>query len=178
MSRIFASARRQGGFTLIELVIATALMALVMGVLASIILTSVRSTDVASSRVEASAQVRSFQSFAYDDFTAGQIQNADVCTAGSPCTSAIVVVGTRVSNAAQPEAIPYQITYTWDGRSLVDRQIGSGGPTKHAASNVTAFSWYVESPNGSFATLVVSITVKVSAYSESQTFRFYPRLNP
>jgi pantothenate synthetase len=42
------------------------------------------------------------------------------------------------------------------------------------ATDVSAFAWYVDTNS----TVVVSITVTVQSYSESETFRFYPRINP
>ncbi len=169
--------RRQDGFTLVEIVITAAIGAIVMGALVSVILTSVRSTDVASSRVEASAQVRSFESFAYDDFASAQVQNGATCTVSNPCSSAIVVSATQVTNAQPPVASADVITYAWDQTSFVDRSAASTGVSRHVAANVTAFSWYLDQTT-QFPTVVISITVTVSNYSESQTFRFYPRLNP
>ena len=69
------------------------------------------------------------------------------------------------------------MSYTWDVLSgFLDRTAGTNPPV-HAATNVTAFSYYVDgvAPN---QTVVVSLTVTVQAYSESQTLRFYPQVNP
>jgi hypothetical protein len=66
----------------------------------------------------------------------------------------------------------FQVSYTWDGSNFLDRAIASTGVSEHAATNVTAFSWYIDTD----ATVVVSLTVTVQSYSESQTFRFDPRL--
>jgi len=148
--------RSQGGFTLVELLIASAIGVLLLSALTSVVLTSWRGTMIASSRVEASAQIRNFEFFAYDDFTQGATPNG----AGCPCTTQPLVL-----NA---------VTYTWDGTNFLDRTVTSSGVSEHAATNVTAFSWYVDSNSS----VVVDITVTVQAYSESEVFRFLPRVNP
>lgn len=150
------SKNRQGGYTLIEVIIAVALGALLMSALASVLLTSYRATETASSRVEASGQIRNFEYFAYDDFARSSLSALTGCTIAAQCTSPI--------NLATA-------TYTWDGSNFLDRSTGPA--TIHAATNVTTFLWYVDSN-----TVVVNLTVTVRSYSESQTFRFYPRLNP
>jgi len=173
-----AYVRSQGGYTLVEVIISIAIASIVMGALTSVIFTSVRVTDVASSRVEASAQIRNFQFFAYDDFARSQVQNAGACTPGSPCTTQpIVLAGSQASNSSQPVPAPYQVTYAWDGGSFVDRQVAPAGSTSHAATDVSDFSWYVDS-SGPFPKVVIHLTITVGTYSESQTLLFYPRLNP
>ncbi len=57
----------QAGFTLIELVIATAIGLVVMSALTSVVLTTVIADNTAIAHVEASSQVRNFQFNAYDD---------------------------------------------------------------------------------------------------------------
>jgi len=148
----------QGGYTLVEVIIAMAIGALLMGAVSSVVYTAWQAASVASSRVEASSQIRSFESFAYDDFATSTVPITGECgTSASPChTEPIVLSGE---------------TYTWNGSSFVDRHAGS--VSIHAATDVTAFSWYVDANS----TVVVSLTVQVQAYSESQTFRFYPRIN-
>ncbi len=164
----------QNGFTLVEVVITAAISVVVMSALTSVVLTSVRSFDTATNRAEASSQIRNFQSMAYGDFALSQIPQ-NPCM--SPCGAPIVLSGIQVSNAPQPAPTPAQVTYSWDGSSLLDRQVASTGSTTHAATDVTAFSWYLDT-SGAYPTVVVSLTVTVGAYSESQTFLFYPRLNP
>jgi prepilin-type N-terminal cleavage/methylation domain-containing protein len=171
-------ARSQGGYTLVEVLITIALTALLMTALTSVVFTSVRAVDVASSRVEASSQIRNFQYFADDDFAQSAVPVGGSCgTPSTPCsTQPVVLSGTQVTNSVQPAGSAVVVTYTWDGSNFLDRQV-SAGPPIHAATNVSAFSWYVDT-TASRPTVVVSITVTVSSYSESQTFRFYPRVSP
>jgi prepilin-type N-terminal cleavage/methylation domain-containing protein len=146
----------QSGYTLVEVVIAVALGALLMSALTSVVLTSWRATETASSRVEASGQIRNFQYLAYNDFARSNLTALGGCTASARCSTPI-----RLAT----------VTYSWDGTNFVDR--ASSQATIHAATNVTKFGWYIDTN-----TVVVSLTVMVRSYSESQTFRFYPRLNP
>lgn len=171
--------RGQGGFTLVEVIIALAIGVLLLSVVSSIVLTAWRASSIAGSRVEASSQVRSFEQFAYDDFASSGAPATGSCgTPSSPCTTQpLVLDGIQASNSTPPVTSPYQVTYTWDGSDVLDRQVGSGGPLMHAATNVSAFSWYVDTATSS-STVVVKMTVTVGAYSQSQTFKFYPRMNP
>jgi type II secretory pathway pseudopilin PulG len=176
--RLGRQVRGQGGYTLVELIITVGLSAALMVALTSVVLTSTRAVTTASDRVEASGQIRSFQYFAYDDFTRSALPNPAGCgTPVSPCsTQQIVLAGTRVSNTTPPVATAYTVTYAWDGSNFVDRQDGSGA-TRHAASGVSAFAWYVDS-GAAHPTVVVAMTITVGTYSESQTLRFLPRLSP
>lgn len=151
--------RSQGGYTLVELIIALGLFALLTSAIGSVMLTTWRGTAIAVSQVEASSQIRHFEYFAYDDFATGNVNTLTGCTLASPCTSPIALSA---------------VTYRWDGSNFLDRVFNGSLYTAHAATNVTAFSWYVDTNS----TVVVSLTVTVSTYSESQTFRFYPRVNP
>jgi prepilin-type N-terminal cleavage/methylation domain-containing protein len=170
--------RGQGGYTLVEVIIASAIGAILMGGLTSVIMTSVRAGNVASSRIETSSQIRSFQFFAYDDFARSSVPSPSGCgTVDDPCTTEpIELSGQQVPNTTTPVPAPYDVSYTWDGDSFVDRQ-SNANPAAHAAVDVTQFSWYVDgtAPN---QTVVVSMTVTVRSYSESQTLRFYPRVDP
>jgi len=170
-------ARGQGGFTLVEVVISAAIGVVLMTALTSVVLTTWRATSIASSRVEASAQIRNFQYFAYGDF-AGSRPPPGGCSAASPCTTEpLVLSGTSASNTVPPVASPYQVTYRWDGSSFLDRTVASTGATTHAATDVTAFSWYVDSSSGA-PTVVITLTVTIGSYSDTQAFRFMPRVNP
>jgi hypothetical protein len=81
-----------------------------------------------------------------------------------------VLIGYQVSNST-PVPATFQVTYTWDkDAGFLDRAVARGS-TAHAATDVSAFSWYVDANS----TVVVNMTVTVQAYSQSQTFRFYPR---
>ena len=169
-----AYVRSQGGFTLVELMIALAIGLLLLTAITSVVLTSVRATDVATSRVEASSEIRNFQFIAYDDFARSGAPSGTGCAPSTPCTTTpLVLNGVQVSNGVQQVPASTQVTYTYDGSAFVDRSVG--GVSTHAATDVSAFNWYVDN-NG---TLVVNLTVTISgssvSYSESQTFRFYPR---
>jgi prepilin-type N-terminal cleavage/methylation domain-containing protein len=170
-----AAARGQSGFTLVELIIASAIGVILMTGLTSVVFTSYRAWTTASSRVEASSQIRSFQYFAYDDFSSSGLPAAGSCTSANPCTvQPIALSGFQVGNSVQPVPAPFTVTYTWDGTTFLDRQVNSG-PAEHVASGVTAFSWYVDAAN---QTVVVALTVTIQSYSQSQTMQFYPELNP
>ena len=64
----------------------------------------------------------------------------------------------------------------WDGSNVLHRQIGNNAP-REAAWGVSAFAWYIDGspPN---QTVVAVISVTVQSYTETQTLRFYPRVNP
>lgn len=170
--------RGQGGYTLVEVIVASAIGAILMGGLTSVILTSVRASNTATSRIEASSQIRSFQFSAYDDFARSDIPDTSGCGAeADPCTTEpIVLNGQQVSNSTLPAPAPYQVSYAWDGTLFLDRTINGNAPV-HAAVGVTGFSWYLDG-TAPYQTVVISMTVTVRSYSESQTLRFYPRVNP
>ena len=82
--------RRQAGYTLVELIIAMAIGAMVLGALTSIVVTTALSTNLATSRVDASNQVRNFQLTAYDDLALSNlptIQSLHLTTDGAPGSS-------------------------------------------------------------------------------------------
>ena len=162
----------QAGFTLVELIVSLAIGSVLMVALTSVVFTAWRATGIASSRVEASGQVQSFEFFAFKDFAQSTTPTAGSCVPASPCSQPLVISGVQVSNR-NPTPSPIQVTYTWDRSNFLDRSVAPGS-TLHAATNVTAFSWYVDTNS----TVVVSLTVTVRSYSESQTFRFFPRMNP
>jgi prepilin-type N-terminal cleavage/methylation domain-containing protein len=174
--------KSQGGYTLVELIVASAIGLMVMTGLASVVLTSWRANTTATSRIEASGQIRNFQFEAYDDFALSSLPIPAGCaaTTGNPCTTPIVLQGSRASNATAPAISRYQVTYSWDGASLLERQtqVGTNPPVNFdVATGVTAFTWYLDgsAPN---QTVVVTISVTVQSYTETQALRFYPRVNP
>jgi prepilin-type N-terminal cleavage/methylation domain-containing protein len=171
-------AKDQSGYTLVELIVASAIGLFVMTGLTSVVLTTWRAGTTATSRIEASSQIRNFQFEAYDDFALANLPTPGGCaaTAASPCTTPIILQGVRASNATNPATSPYQVTYTWDGSDLLMRQV-NGNPAIEAASGVTAFSWYLDG-SGSHQMVVVTISVTVQSYTETQALRFYPRVNP
>ena len=157
MTTRHSAASGQSGFTLVELIITLGVASLLMSALVSVIYTSSKASDIAGTRVEASNELRNFQQFAYDDFAQSNVSTLTGCTPASPCSTPITLTSVK---------------YTWDGSNFLDR--ATSAVTTHAATNVTAFSWYVDTNS----TVVVSLTVNVQGYSLSQTFRFQPRLNP
>jgi prepilin-type N-terminal cleavage/methylation domain-containing protein len=167
--------KSQGGYTLVELIVASAIGVLVMTGLTSVVLTSWRAGTVATNRVEASSQVRSFEFYANDDFT---LSGPPVITGCAPpgrrvgCT--ITLSGLKVTDL-NTAPTPYRVTYTWDG-TKVNRQV-AGYSSNYAAIDVTAFSAVVLGAQP-YQTVVVTMTLTVQAYSETQTLRFYPRVNP
>ena len=164
--------KSQSGYTVIELIIASALGLFVMTGVTSVVLTTWRAGMVATSRVEASGQVRSFQSSAYEDFALSGVPTLTGCATAAPPPCTIALSGFQVSTPLVPAS--YGVTYKWDGTN-VDRLVG--GSSKHAATNVTAFSASIAGA-GQHQTVLVTMTVTVQSYRETQTFLFYPRLNP
>ena len=164
-------AKSQGGYTLVELIVASAIGAFVMAGLTSVFFTSWRAGTTATSRIEASAQVRNFQFDATDDFALSGAPIISSCAPNDPPPCTITLSGLRYFNGAPSS---YQVIYTWDGSS-VDRKVGA--TANHAATNVSAFSVTVVG-HAPYQTVVVTLTVTVQSYAETQTLRFYPRLNP
>ena len=178
-SGVSRHATSQAGFTLVELLVASALTLLVMSVLVQVVLTTWRAGTTATSRIEASGQVRNFQFYAYDDFAHANLPVPAGCaaTAASPCTTQpILLQGVQASNSINPTTSAYDVTYAWDGTNLLQRQ-AAGNPATNAAADVSAFSWYLDGPAG-HQTVVVTISVTVQSYTQTQTFRFNPRVNP
>ena len=172
-------AKSQGGYTLVELMVASAIGLFVMSGLTSVVMTSWRAAATATSRIEASGQIRSFEFRAYDDFALTDSPVISGCDPGDPPPCTITMSGQQVTDSTLVPA-GYLVSYTWDGVN-VDRQI-SGYGAKHVATNVSAFSAYV---SGTYPhqTVVVTLTVTVgtsleTSYSQTQTLRFDPRVNP
>jgi len=168
-------ASSQSGYTLIELLVASAIGLIVMTGLGSVVLTTWRAGVVATSRVQASAQVRSFQFDAYDDFALSGPPVLSNCDPGSPPPCTIALSGLQASNSATPAPHAYSVTYTWDGVN-VDRRVGSN-PAGHAATGVSAFSAVITGA-APHVTVVVTMTVTVETYSLTQILQFYPRVDP
>jgi prepilin-type N-terminal cleavage/methylation domain-containing protein len=175
--------KQQAGFTLIELIIASAIGVLVLGSLTSVVLTTVLAANTANARIQASSQVRSFQFTAYDDIALARPPGATGCgTPATPCTRQdMILQGTRIPSLTGSLGTPgpYTVRYAWDSTSQVVTRY-AGTSSRVVARDVTAYSWYVDIAPGAHPSVVVSMTVTVAAYdtiySESQTFLFYPRI--
>jgi prepilin-type N-terminal cleavage/methylation domain-containing protein len=173
--------RQQAGYTLVELLVATAVGALIMVALTSIVLTTAISTNVATSRVDASSEIRNFQLSAYDDLAFSTLPTAPGCgTQGAPCTTQpMVLQGQRVPNLVNGAPAPYTVTYTWDPVArTVTRQAGPA--SRPVAEDVTRYSWYTDQ-TAAHPTVVITLTVTVAtynaSYNDTQTFRFVPMLS-
>lgn len=186
-AELAARRKRQAGFTLIELIIATAIGVLVLGAMTSVVLTTVLAANTATGRIEASSQVRNFQFTVSDDVAFARPPVPSGCgTLDSPCTTQeMVLQGNRVPNVPLGVAAPYTVRYTWDSvQHTVFRCVSVRTclppfdltPRREVSTNVTAYSWYVDTPAGARPSVVVNMTVTVAfyntTYSESQTLRF------
>jgi prepilin-type N-terminal cleavage/methylation domain-containing protein len=179
-AELAARRRSQGGFTLIELIIATALGLLVLSALTSVVLTTMMADNTASGRIEASSQVRNYQFAAYDDFVLARLPAPPGCgTANTRCTTQdLVLTGSLAPNPPDSPPVSSTVRYAWDASlDVVTRYAGT--TSRVVASNVTAYSWYIDRSE-LYPTVVVSITVTIpsynATYSASQTLRFYPRV--
>jgi prepilin-type N-terminal cleavage/methylation domain-containing protein len=172
--------RSQAGYTLIELMVASALGVIVMSALTSVVLTTMVATNTANSRIEASRQIRNFELTAYDDFVHSTPVIPPGCGTASNnrCTvEPLVLDGLVQPNQLNNAPAQKTVTYAWDGsRHVVTRTVGT---SRNVSTNVTAFDWYVEG-NGAHSTVVVDLTIKIDFYNvshvESQTLRFFPRV--
>jgi prepilin-type N-terminal cleavage/methylation domain-containing protein len=173
----------QSGFTLIELLVASAIGVIVMTGLTSVVFTTYRADQIARSRVEASGEIRNFQATAYNDFAASSLPAtpAGCGSSAQPCTrDPISLRACTPIISTSPSLQGRAVTYTWDSTAhLIARQVGVGGPPAPvypAATDVTAFFWYIDDTSPGQKTVVVSLTVTVGALSQSQTMRFHPRV--
>lgn len=178
-AKLRRNAKSQGGYTLIELIVASAIGLFVMSGLTSVVMTSWRAGATATSRIEASGQIRSFQFRAYDDFALADVPVISSCAANDPPPCTITLSGWQVTDSSLVPS-SYEVTYYWDGAN-VDRQV-TGADSRHVATNVSAFAAYVSGtyPN---QTVVVTLTVTMRSdaeivYSQTQNLRFDPRANP
>jgi prepilin-type N-terminal cleavage/methylation domain-containing protein len=174
----------QAGFTLVELIIATAIGLVVMTGLTSLVFTAYRADRQATSRVEAAGQIRTFEQSAFKDFSLSSLPQAPATcgTPAAPCTQApITLNGCSITSSDGGVTYVWQshtVIYTWNiGTQVVTRDLGSG-VTFPAARNVSAFSWYIDPANQS---VVVTMAVTVdwaqgSPYTQSQALRFFPQV--
>ena len=141
-AELAARRKRQAGFTLIEVIIATALGLLVLSALTSVVLTTMMADNTASGRIEASSQVRNYQFAAYDDFVLARPPVPPGCgTATTKCTTQdLVLTGTLAPNPPDATPVPYTVRYAWDpSLGVVTRYAGT--TSRVVANNVTAVSY-------------------------------------
>jgi len=184
--RFLAPKNAQAGFTLIELIIATAIGLVVLTGLFSVMFTAYRADRQATTRVEVAGQIRTFEQSAFRDFELSALPPAPpTCgTKATPCTQAPIQLSgcsiTSTDGGATHVWQSHKVTYTWNSTTqVVTRDVGAG-VTLPAASDVSAFSWYVDgtTPN---QTVVVTIGVTLnwaqsSPYTQSQVLRFHPQV--
>ena len=173
-------ARQQGGFTLIELIIASAIGLLVMSALTSVVFTTYQADQQATNRVNAAGQIRSFQQTAYGDFAVSSVPVPPAgCGAGAaqPCTQGQPITLQGCSwNPGNSTWQGHTVMYAWDSAAHVVNRTVSPTPAHVSATGVAAFSWYLDSTANQMATVVVTITATAGTYNQSQTMRFYPRV--
>ena len=176
--------RSQAGFTLIELMVASAIGLIVMTGLTSVVFTTYRANQIATGRVEAAGQIRNFQGTAYNDFAGSSVTNPVGCgTSAQPCTTYPIQLQGCTLDPKTTSLKTRTVKYSWDSTALVvARAVGVGAnvlptPVNPAALHVTAFAWYLDgaAPNQS---VVVTLTVSIGALPtvQSQSMRFYPRV--
>ncbi len=164
--------RAQAGFTLIELIVATTIGLVVMTALGSVLFTTYQANTIATSRVQASSILGLFQATAHDDFALSSVPPlpGDCGSSAQPCTQQPI----QLAGCRGP-AQSYRATYTWNSGTKVVARTLNGVSVNAAATGVSDFSWYVDSsaPN---KTVVITLTVNVGTYLQTQTLRFYPQV--
>ena len=163
------------------MVIATSLGVIVMASLTSVVLTGMMASNTATGRIEASAQIRSFELTAYDDFAhSSQPAVPSGCgLAPKPaCTvEPLVLPGFIMPNQSNTPT-PRAVTYTWNrSRRVVTRSVPAGN--RDVATNVTTFGWHMDG-SGAHATVVVNMTITIDFFNgshvQSQALQFFPRV--
>jgi prepilin-type N-terminal cleavage/methylation domain-containing protein len=165
--------RAQAGFTLIELIIATAIGLVVMTALTSVVFTTYQANQIAISRIQASSTIGLFSATAHDDFALSSLPlTPGPCgSSAQPCSQDPIKLVGNCTMTSTGSSANYTVIYQWNSDThLIDRNI-SGQSDNPAATGVTAFSWYIDG-----ASVLVTVTVTVGAYSQTQTLRFYPRV--
>jgi type II secretory pathway pseudopilin PulG len=187
-----ARRRAQGGYTLVELIIASGLAAVVLAALTSVIFVVNQANRTWSPRLQATGEMRRFEHSFYDDAASGSTPTTSATVnpclvPGSAPTPPIVVRGLTYSgNTAQP----YSAVYCFDPiRKTVKRFVGATSTL--IARNVTVFSWSLHpgdndtipctDPSVTPCVIVIDITTtdynSPPFYTTTQRLRFYPRRN-
>jgi hypothetical protein len=80
-----------------------------------------------------------------------------------------------MTNSATPSLQSRTIAYAWNkGTQSIDRNVNAA-PVNSVASGVTKFAWYIDGVAPS-QSVVVTMTVTITTYSQTQTLRFHPRV--
>lgn len=177
------SRRSQAGFTLVEMMIASAMGAIVMGALSSVVWLATSSNASVDPRLQASGQVRNLQTALNADLTSARpAPLADSgCTQSVPCTTFPIQVRGPIVPArtglAQPDPVAHYVTYCYiPAGSVVERFAGTltacpgaAGSGQAVARRLSSFSWYYTGTS-----VVVSVSATVGSYSTGQVLLFNP----
>ena len=117
--------RRDQGFTLVELMVAVSILAVISGVIAAAMIVTLRTTDEANDRLSRSHDVQiSTSAFASD------VQSADVVLAGPgapPCGPTPALSFVWNDPTASPAPVMNVVSYRKDGARLLRTHCRTGG---------------------------------------------------
>ncbi|MFN2463428.1 MAG: type II secretion system protein J [Candidatus Dormibacteria bacterium] len=160
----------QGGFTLVEMIIATAVSSILLAGISVLVFTNFSASTIAAQRLQASGQLQNFQVAFYRDAALDNTAtNRSPIIAAAPCD---VVLAGRRRDAGGTTNTSYSVEYKLSG-SDIRRTVAA--TTSTVARNVKLFTCALQS-DGTFQ-VVISAQDTTGSYTQSQTFRFYPRGN-
>jgi len=160
--------KRQSGFTLVELLVASSLGVIVMGSLVSVLWVTFRANDTWDPQLQSSAEVRNFQLAFYQDAaqaddSAALGSNLAGCLNPAPnaaCTKQPINISYSLYSSSTVSA-PEFVTYCWTGstdqkvlRIASDTSVGPTGGTQTTCSggagwtvvarSVSSWTWYYD----------------------------------